>query len=141
MVETQSYGFIKVYKELLQALGVNEALIFGELYSEYLYFEKENRLENDMFYSTVANIKLNTTLGKYQQKKAISNLINNGYIEVKLMGLPKRRWFKINGQKTSQLESKKPDLLGQETSHNMDSNLPTVRKETGQQYGYSDIPK
>jgi hypothetical protein len=58
-----------VNKDLMRAFGIEEAILLGELASEYEYLKKQYAIENEWFYSTVENIEKNTTLSKYKQKK------------------------------------------------------------------------
>lgn len=58
-----------VNKDLMRAFSIEEALLLGELASEYEYLKKQYALENEWFYSTVENIEKNTTLSQNKQKK------------------------------------------------------------------------
>lgn len=69
-----SRNFITVNKTLIQTLGIEEAIMLGELASEYDYWENNDKLEEGWFFSTVENVEENTTLTKYKQKKALDNL-------------------------------------------------------------------
>lgn len=88
-----SSSFITVNKDLIKAVGIEAALLFGELASEYSYWSDQN---DDYFYSTVENLEEKTTLNDYQQRKAIKVLKDKGLIEVKIKGVPAKRYFKIN---------------------------------------------
>jgi hypothetical protein len=88
-----SSSFITVNKDLIKAVGIEAALLFGELASEYSYWSDSN---DDYFYSTVENLEEKTTLNDYQQRKAIKVLKDKGLIEVKIKGVPAKRYFKIN---------------------------------------------
>ena len=125
-------------------LGIDEAIMIGELASEYDYWDSKEQLDEDgFFYSTVENVEENTTLTKYKQKKALDNLQKLGLVEVKRKGLPAKRYIKINeeqlmgilsnkksknltsrSQKISQLEVKKFDL-----NNNKDNNNKNNKKE------------
>lgn len=91
-----SSNYISVNKVLAKKFGINEAIILGELASEYDYWNGREELQDGFFYSTVDNISKNTTIGEKQQRLAINNLVSAGVIEVKKMGLPAKRYFKIN---------------------------------------------
>lgn len=41
----------------MRAFGIEEALLLGELASEYEYLKKQYAIENEWFYSTVENIE------------------------------------------------------------------------------------
>ena len=92
-----SNGFITVNKHLARMLGLDEAVIFGELCSKYDYREKRGELdENGFFYCTVEDLEENTALSDHKQRKAINNLVKIGLVEQVTKDLPRKRFFKIN---------------------------------------------
>lgn len=92
-----SRNFIAVNKTLVKIFGLEEAIILGELASEYAYWQDRNELDAEgFFFSTVENIEENTALKEKRQRKAINNLQNAGIIEIKLKGLPAKRYIKIS---------------------------------------------
>lgn len=115
-------GYIPVNKDLAKLIGINEAIIVGELLSEYRYWRANNGLTEDgYFYSTVENIETNTTLNEYLQRKVLKHLIDLKIIDIQYRR-DKLRFFKINTHilevvlKTKSLEfcdslkSKEPNL-------------------------------
>ena len=52
-------------------------------------------LDTEWFYNTTESIEENTTLSRHKQEKAISILVDNGFIEYKLNGIPAKKHFKI----------------------------------------------
>ena len=92
-----SSGFITVNKHLARTLGLDEAVIFGELCSKYDYRETKNELDEDgYFYCTVEDLEETTTLGERRQRRAINSLVKIGLIEQVTKGLPCKRFFRIN---------------------------------------------
>ena len=92
-----SNGFITVNKHLARTLGLDEAVIFGELCSKYDYREARGELgEDGYFYCTVEGLEENTALNDHKQRKAINNLVKIGLVEQVTKGLPRKRFFKIN---------------------------------------------
>lgn len=92
-----SDGFLSVNKHIARAVGLDAAVLLAELASTYNYFESVDQLTEDgMFYETVERIEENTTLTKYQQAKAVSALVECGVLETKKIGIPAKRYFKIN---------------------------------------------
>lgn len=90
-------GFLSVNKYLAKKLGLDAAVLLAELATAHNYFESAGLLTEDgMFYETVERIEENTTLSKYQQAKAVSVLEEAGILESKKMGVPAKRYFKIN---------------------------------------------
>ena len=88
-------NFISVNKELIKLLGLEEAIILGELASEYEFWNKRGELQDGFFYSTIENIEKNTTLSVHKQRKALNNLKEKGLIEIKVKGIPAKRYIKI----------------------------------------------
>ena len=91
-----SSNYITVNKALIRLLGIDEAIILGELASEYEYWSRREELQDGYFYSTIENIEENTTLTEYKQRKALNNLKEQGIISVKIKGIPAKRFIKIN---------------------------------------------
>ena len=81
-------------------LGLHEAVILGELCSEYCYWENNNRLEDDgYFYSTRENIEKNTGINAHFQKIAFKNLEERQIVFSKKMGIPCKKYYKLNENK------------------------------------------
>lgn len=98
-----SRNFITVNKDLMQLLGLEEAVLLGELSSEYEYWRAQDKLDDGWFYSTVENVEENTTLTKYKQKKALDNLQRMGILEVQRKGIPAKRYIRINEGKLCEI--------------------------------------
>lgn len=92
-------GYFVVNRNLARLIGLNEAIIFGELCSEYDYWESRSMLDDgEWFYSTADNIEKNTTIKRKTQDRTIASLKEKGLIETKLKGVPAKRYIKINEQ-------------------------------------------
>lgn len=113
-----SNNYIPLNRELVKLFGIEEALILGELCSEYDYWRSEDKLIDGMFYCSINKLEEATTLSEYQQRKAIKNLENLGVIKTKLKKIPATRYFYIDedklfsflrssSEKTSELDTKK----------------------------------
>lgn len=90
-------GYILANKNVAKRFGLDCAVLLGELASEYVYYKKEGKLIDDgWFFSTVENIKENTTLSEEKQRKAIKIFEETGVLECKRKGLPAKRYIKIN---------------------------------------------
>lgn len=95
-----SSKYIIVNKDLIKILGLHEAVILGELCSEYSYWESVNQLVNDeYFYSTRDNIEKNTGINAHFQKIAFKNLEEKQIIYSKKMGIPCKKYYKLNESK------------------------------------------
>lgn len=92
-------NYIIVNKSLIHSLGLHEAIILGELASEYNYYKKAGALDSEgYFYSTVENVKENTGLNKNIQLSAIKNLKTRNLLDCKVKGIPAKRYIKFNYQ-------------------------------------------
>lgn len=97
-----SRNFIAVNKTLIKEFGLEEAIILGELASEHSYWADRGELDADgYFFSTIENIEENTALKEKRQRSAINSLKDAGIIEVKLKGLPAKRYIKINADQVA----------------------------------------
>lgn len=92
-----SKNYISTNKYVAKCLGLNEAIILGELAGEQDYFEENDLLDDEgFFYITVAKLEDNTTLKESPQRRAIQHLCDVGVLSVKYKGLPRQRLLKIN---------------------------------------------
>lgn len=114
-------NFITVNKDLIKELGLEEAILLGELASEYDYWNNKNEIEDGYFYSTIENIEEKTTLTAYKQRKCLENLKSKGIIDIQIRGIPAKRYIKINEEKVIEIFNNK--LL---------KNLTTGCKKTSQ---------
>lgn len=128
-----SDNYIVVNRSLIKELGLKEAILLGELASEYNYYKKNKLLNEDgYFYSTIENIKNNTSLSVFEQKKCLDNLSKRNIINVVLKGIPATRYIKINSYqlailfannlKTSLRETNKLDCEKLATKNNNKNN-------------------
>lgn len=91
-----SNSFITVNKEIIKKIGLHEAIMFGDICSKYQYWAERGDLNEGFFYCSAKKFEQDTTLSWHQQKKAIDNLEKAGLIETDLIGLPRRKYFKVN---------------------------------------------
>lgn len=129
-----SQNFIAVNKELIKIFGLEEAIILGELASEYNYWEKLKQLDDEgYFFSTVENIEENTTIKEKRQRNALNNLKERGIIDVKLKGLPAKRYIKINEEQLA------PILLNSNSQNDGDSSAEMAELERPQKPSNKNI--
>ena len=83
-------NFITYNKVLAKAIGLEEALVLGQVCSLSLIFHDKE------FYFTYAEIQEETCLTEYAVKKAIQNLIKLEILSVTRKGCPCRSWYTIN---------------------------------------------
>lgn len=117
-----SNNYIVVNKQIAMAFGLEEAVILGELASELEYWQQRGELKDGYFYSTIENVKDNTTLSDKRQRSALNALKKAGIIDVKLAGMPAKRYIRINEHQLA------PILL-----NNSGQNGVTSSAETGEQ--------
>lgn len=128
-------NYIIVNKILAQKFGVDCALLLGELASEFEYWEKEGKVEDGFFFSTIENVMENTTLSDKKQRNALNILRDAGIVEVKLKGLPAKRYIKI---KEEQLL---PYLLNSSGGNGGSSSAEMEDLETPKQQGNNNNSK
>lgn len=107
-----SNSYIITNKFLIQIVGLESAILLGELCSEYNYWNKTNQLTDDeWFFSTRENIENNTGLSDYKQRVALNKLIEKKLILTRRMGVPCKVYYKINENEIIKLcnEAKKQD--------------------------------
>jgi hypothetical protein len=57
---------------------------------------RNGQMEEGWFFNTSANIKADTTLSPFQQRKCLQTLKNHNLVDVKLKGIPAKQYFKIS---------------------------------------------
>lgn len=89
-------SFWMVNKAIAKHLKNNDAaLLLSELIDKYDYFKTKNDLIDGRFYYTSEMIFNNLNISYHQQKSCIKILVNAGFIETKLTGIPAKLHFKI----------------------------------------------
>ena len=122
-------NFITVNKDLIKELGLEEAILLGELASEYDYWNNKNEIEDGYFYSTIENIEEKTTLTAYKQRKCLENLKNKGIIDIQIRGIPAKRYIKINEEQVFQIFNNK--LLKNLTTRSENFSQQDIKKLNG----------
>lgn len=80
----------QINKDFAKTFGIDCAILISDLIDKNIYFGTE------WFFNTSENIEEDTTLTYHLQKKALKILIDNKFIETKLIGIPAKLHFKIN---------------------------------------------
>lgn len=134
-----SSKYIIVNKDLIKTLGLNEAIILGELCSEFSYWESINQLDNNYFYSTRDNIYKNTGINAHFQRIAIKNLEEKQILKTEKRGIPCKTYYKINELKI--LEYLQNTQLSSKNSvvNNMNNKKLIEDISSGQNSFYQDI--
>lgn len=130
-----SNNYIVVNKQLAQAFGLEEAVVLGELASEMEYWQARGELKDGFFYSTIENVKDATTLTEKRQRSALNALKAAGIIDVKLAGLPAKRYIKINEEQLA------PILLNNSSQNGETSSAKTAELDTPKRRTNNNNPK
>lgn len=76
--------------QMLHDVGIEETIVYS-----FLLKRKYEENTEGFFHVSLEEMQKLLSLNEYHQRKAINNLIHDGYIEVTYKGLPARRYFKI----------------------------------------------
>ena len=89
-------NYITVNRGLIKALGLSEAVLVGELSSEYRMAKDREKVEDGWFKSTVKYVRDHTGLGEQPQRAALEKLASHGMVEVERRGMPQARYIRLN---------------------------------------------
>lgn len=137
---SNNYGLYN--KTLAKKIGLHESIFLGEIISEYDYWNKMHSLTDDgYFYSTVENVMESTTLSDYQQRSIIKHLVELKILDVKVAGMPAKRYFRINEEQFYSIlleddEGSNNDLNSKSSKETCDkrlTELTTSSKESKEQ--------
>ena len=132
-------GYIQVNKKLIKILGLHEAILIGELCSEYIYYRDLDKLDGDFFFSTRENIEDNTGLNEHYQRKAFSHLKELNLIIIERRGLPSKNYYKICFEKLYSMLSTSP--LQDEGLQIHDVNLNNNKSNKNKKENKKVLPK
>lgn len=96
-------NYIAYHKTLARIVGVDEAILFGELCSM-------SNLYGDEFFCEQSKLINDTCLTEYRIRNALKNLQKEGLVSVVKKGLPAKNWYTLNEDRLLEL------LDGQSTS-------------------------
>lgn len=88
-------NYIVVNRSLVKSLGLEAAVMLGELASEFCYWDDRDATVDGWFYSTIENVEQNTGLSAYAQRMALNKLCDAGLAEVRKKGMPAKRYIRI----------------------------------------------
>lgn len=93
-------GYWNVNKKIASTIGIVATTILSDLISKKRYFEERGQLENGgWFFNTVENITLDLYITNHEFKSCMSNLLETGFIQKKVKGIPAKTYYKINEKK------------------------------------------
>lgn len=76
--------------QMLHNVGIEETIVYSFLLQKRM---EENAEE--FFPVSLEDMQNALSLNEYHQRKAVNNLVRDGYIEVTYKGLPAKRYFKV----------------------------------------------
>jgi hypothetical protein len=101
-------NFITVNRTIAEIVGLEAAVIFGELASESLYWQENNPEQWDgWFFSTVENLEKRTYLSAHSQRLAINKLEEQGWISTEKRGMPAKRYIRIHEEEIARVVNDK----------------------------------
>lgn len=137
---SNNYGLYN--KTLAKKIGLHESIFLGEIISEYDYWNRMHSLTDDgYFYSTVENVMESTTLSDYQQRSIIKHLVELKILDVKVAGMPAKRYFRINEEQfyailleeDKDVDNNPQSTSSKETCYKDSTELTTSSKESKEQ--------
>ena len=90
------WNFIKFNVEIARIIWIDATIILSEVYNEYKFFLENNQLEDGWFFLMVEKLEQKTTLSRYQQNKAMTELQDRWLLEFKNKWIPPKRRIKLN---------------------------------------------
>lgn len=124
-------GFIMYSKQAARLLGVNAAILLGELCAKHQYWLEAGRLEQEgWFFCTREDIEADTALSAFQQREAVRVLVGCGVLDCRNHGVPSRRFYRINRQVLYNMMQRNWTSCSQETEEQDVKKLETTKKET-----------
>lgn len=123
-----SSSYVIANKRLIMELGMQEAVLLGELCSEYNYWKRSGGLDGEWFYSTVENVERETGIKKTTQASMFGRLKRLGLLDVRKFGMPPCRHIRLDFGAIEEL-LERPD--GSET----EPPPPEIRAEVGSKSG------
>ena len=125
-----SDGFIITNKKLIRELGLHQAVLIGELCSQYNFWKSQNKLDdNDSFYCTQDKIEENTGLSARQQRSEFKKLQDAEIISIHRRGLPAVNFYQIHFDRLTEILEKE-DTVKDAVLDSTKSNVQTLQNVT-----------
>lgn len=90
-------NYISYNKKIAKIIGIDEAILFGELCSLYDYFG-----ENE-FYCEQPKLIEDTCLTEYRVRNALKNLCEFGLLNIEKKGMPAKNYYTLNENRLLEL--------------------------------------
>lgn len=90
-------NYIRLPKKMIALLGYHTTALLSYLIYKEIYFENRGELTEDrFFYNLMTDIEANIFLTKKMQMNALDTLEELKLIKTKLLGMPAKKYYKIN---------------------------------------------
>lgn len=116
-------GFISYNKIIARRLGVNEAILIGELCSIQDYFRTEE------FYIIQERISNDTALSLKQIRTTLSNLEEKGIITISKKGIPCKNFYRINTKLLEKIIEEGENIICEEKPENTEADAQSALQE------------
>ncbi len=100
-------NFITVNREIARIVGLEAAVVLGELASEAAYWSEHNPEYDGSFYSTIENLEERTFLSAHSQRLALNRLQEEGWVTVEKRGMPAKRYIRIHEEEIARVVNDK----------------------------------
>lgn len=100
-------NFITVNRTIAEIVGLEAAVVFGEIASESFYWQENGQSEDGWFFSTVENLEKRTYLSAHSQRLALNKLEEQGWISVEKRGMPAKRYIRIHEEEIARVVNDK----------------------------------
>ena len=94
-----SSGFFVLNKKIVKKFDADTALLLSSFAEAEAVFADEN----GWFFQTIETVEEMTGLQRKKQEKCIKNLVEKGILEQKNIGMPRKRYFRLNYEKISEI--------------------------------------
>lgn len=136
-----SENYITVNKTLIKELGLEGAVLFGTLCSEYDLWSKQGKLKDGKFFCSLEKIEELTTLSPYKQRKLLSELQEKGLLTVTLEGLPAMRYFELNEEQVINLFNVRSKKIShqQDKQFNISNNINSKNNNSNKYFNNNKL--
>lgn len=89
-------GYLVINRALIRTIGLNETVLLSLMMDRDSYFIEKKKDIDGWFYSVKEYIQDNLNLGRKPIDSAMNNLVNSNLIETKLLGIPAKKYYRVN---------------------------------------------
>lgn len=115
-------NFIMYNINIAHSIGIDEAILIGEMARKWNYWNKENKLDGDgSFYISQEDIESDTGLSPYRQRQALKKLKELGVVNVVLKGMPAVNHYQIFNNQLSNFLTTRCEEISQQDVKNFNT--------------------